>query len=164
LSFQPLTWTLNTCPDSNVSLPKTFVVTDVLITNRCEHLHSFTLAYFFTITLTFWHRSFTFNSNKSPISCTNFPVYYPDVYLQLNMFLTFSPHHQELNDCSGSLWFYLRIVVTAVLCSWSGRPAGLTTNTTRLSPRYGGKTRGCHCSHWAPNYEREDARNMLSCK
>jgi hypothetical protein len=33
-------------------------------------------------------------------------------------------HHQELNDCSGSLWFYLRIVPTAVLCSWSGRPAG----------------------------------------
>ena len=32
-------------------------------------------------------------------------------------------HHQELNDCSGSLWFYLRIVVIAVLCSWSGRPA-----------------------------------------
>jgi hypothetical protein len=28
-------------------------------------------------------------------------------------------HHQELNDCSSSLWFYLRIV----LCSWSGRPA-----------------------------------------
>jgi len=27
----------------------------------------------------------------------------------------FSVHHQELNDCSGSLWFYLRIVVTAVL-------------------------------------------------
>jgi hypothetical protein len=33
-------------------------------------------------------------------------------------------HHQELNDCSGSLWFYLRVVVTVVLCSWSGRPAG----------------------------------------
>ena len=31
-------------------------------------------------------------------------------------------HHQGLNDCSGSLWFYLRIVVTVVLCSWSGRP------------------------------------------
>jgi hypothetical protein len=31
-------------------------------------------------------------------------------------------HHQELNDCSGSLWFYLRIVVTVVLGSWSGRP------------------------------------------
>jgi hypothetical protein len=35
----------------------------------------------------------------------------------------FSTHHQELNKCSGSLWFYLRIVVTAVLCSWSGPPA-----------------------------------------
>jgi hypothetical protein len=38
-------------------------------------------------------------------------------------FKRFSDHHQELNDCSGSLWFYLRIVVTVVLCSWSGRPA-----------------------------------------
>jgi hypothetical protein len=34
----------------------------------------------------------------------------------------FLAHHQELNDCSGGLWFYLRIVVTVVLCSWSGRP------------------------------------------
>ena len=32
-------------------------------------------------------------------------------------------HHQELNDCSSSLCFYLRIVVIAVLFSWSGRPA-----------------------------------------
>jgi hypothetical protein len=31
-------------------------------------------------------------------------------------------YHQELNDCSSSLWFYLRIVVITVLCSWSGRP------------------------------------------
>jgi hypothetical protein len=35
----------------------------------------------------------------------------------------FPAHHQELNDCSGSLWFYLCIVVTVVLCSWSGQPA-----------------------------------------
>jgi hypothetical protein len=27
-------------------------------------------------------------------------------------------HHQELINCSGSLWFYLRIVVIVVLCSW----------------------------------------------
>jgi hypothetical protein len=33
----------------------------------------------------------------------------------------FPAHHQELNDCSSSFWFYLRIVVTVVLCSWSGR-------------------------------------------
>jgi hypothetical protein len=62
----------------------------------------------------------------------------------------FPAHHQELNDSSGSLWFYLRIVVIVmlclwlgsgslwfylrivvivVLCLWSGRPAGPTTNT-----------------------------------
>jgi hypothetical protein len=73
----------------------------------------------------------------------------------------FSAHHQELNDCSGSLWFHLRIVVTVVLFSWSGRPAGPTTNTARLLPRYEGKTRGCHCSHWALD---DGRKNMLNCK
>ena len=32
----------------------------------------------------------------------------------------FPTHHQELNDCSGSLWFYLRIVVT--VRGRAGRP------------------------------------------
>jgi hypothetical protein len=41
----------------------------------------------------------------------------------------FPAHHQELNDCSGSLWFYLRIVFIVVLC-FRGR-AGPTTNTAR---------------------------------
>jgi len=32
-------------------------------------------------------------------------------------FGSFPAYHQELNDCSGSLWFYLRIVViTLSLC------------------------------------------------
>jgi hypothetical protein len=35
----------------------------------------------------------------------------------------FSAHHQELNGCSGSLWVYLRIVVTVVLLVVVG-PAG----------------------------------------
>ena len=106
----------------------------------------------------------------------------------------FPSHHQEHDDCSGSRWFYLRIVVIAVLCSWSGRPfsrpssgarwlqwqplvlpsyrgdsravfvVGPTTNTAQLSPRYEDKTRGCHCSRRAPDDGRENARNMLSCK
>jgi hypothetical protein len=38
----------------------------------------------------------------------------------------FSAHHQELNGCSGNLWFYLRVVVTVVLCSWSGWPTVTT--------------------------------------
>jgi hypothetical protein len=49
------------------------------------------------------------------------------------MFRAFSAYHQELNDCSGSLWFNPCIVVTAVLFSWSGR-FGPTTKTARLSP------------------------------
>ena len=32
----------------------------------------------------------------------------------------FPAHHQELNGCSCILWFYLLIVVTVVLCLWSG--------------------------------------------
>jgi hypothetical protein len=51
-------------------------------------------------------------------------------------FWRFPVHHQEHNDCSGSLWFYLRIVVTVVLCSWSGRPAGPTTNTRLQAIHY----------------------------
>jgi hypothetical protein len=35
----------------------------------------------------------------------------------------FPAHHQELNDCNGSLWFYLRIVVIVVPCSCLGWPA-----------------------------------------
>jgi hypothetical protein len=31
-------------------------------------------------------------------------------------FGNFPALHQELNDCSDSLWFYLRIVVIVVLC------------------------------------------------
>ena len=42
----------------------------------------------------------------------------------------FPAHPQELNDCSGSLWFYLCIVVIAVLCLWSGRP----DHNTKVKP------------------------------
>jgi hypothetical protein len=35
----------------------------------------------------------------------------------------FPAHHQELNDCSGSFLFYLRIVLIFVLCTFLGRPA-----------------------------------------
>ena len=48
--------------------------------------------------LTFRHRSFTFNSNKSPTWCNNFSVYYPDVCLQLNMIRAFS------RPSSGAQW------------------------------------------------------------
>jgi len=52
----------------------------------------------------------------------------------------FPAHHQELNDCSGSLWFYLRIVVTVVLCSWSGRPEPEAATAVIELLMMGGKT------------------------
>jgi hypothetical protein len=113
--------------------------------------------------LTIWHRSLIFNSNKSPTWCNSFSVYYPDICLQLNMFREFSrlssgaqrPQWQPLvlPSCRGDS----RVVFVV-------GPAGPTTNTTRLSPRYEGKTRGCHCRHCTPDDGRENARNMLRCK
>jgi len=50
---------------------------------------------------TFWHRSFTFNSNKSPTWCNNFSVYYPDVCLQLKR------QDNKLKNCCIRLVIYL---------------------------------------------------------
>jgi hypothetical protein len=74
----------------------------------------------------------------------------------------FSAHHQEPNDCSGNLWFYLRIVVTVVLCSWSGRPARPRTqldyhHDTKVKPE--AATAIIELLMMGGN-----PRNMLSCK
>jgi hypothetical protein len=87
------------------------------------------ILYFFKL----WHRSFTFNSNKLPTWCNSFLVYYPDVCLQLNMFRAFS------RPSSGAQWLQWQpLFLTSYrgdsrAVSWSGRPAGPTTNTARLS-------------------------------
>jgi len=47
----------------------------------------------------------------------------------------FPAHHQELNDYSGSLWVYLRIVVTVVLLFVVG-PAGRPRPTGSLHSMY----------------------------
>ena len=85
----------------------------------------------------------------------------------------FPAHHQELNDCSGSLCFYLRMVVIVVLCSWSGRPARPRTQhdyhqNTKVKPEaataviqllmMGGKTpETC----WAVNKRQENKLKKL---
>jgi len=43
------------------------------------------------------------------------------------------------------------IILTFIYISTCFGPAGPTTNTARLSPRYEGKTKGCYCSCWAPD-------------
>ena len=57
----------------------------------------------------------------------------------------FPAHHQEFSDCSGSLCFH-RIVVTVVLCSWSGRP---------------GRPRTQHDYHYDTNVKPEEAATAV---
>jgi hypothetical protein len=64
-------------------------------------------------------------------------------------------HHQELNDCGGSLWFYLRFVVTVVLCSTHDQQHCFQHAPT-VKPE-------AATEFVAPDDGHEDARNMLSC-
>jgi hypothetical protein len=78
-----------------------------------------------------WNHKFCYinlnlNSNKSPTRCNNFPVYYPDVYLQLNMFRAF------FRPSSGAQWLQWQPLVLPSYCGDSravfvvgpvGRPA-----------------------------------------
>jgi len=65
--------------------------------------------------------SFTIQINHQP-DATIFRFIILSFIYSSASFERFPVHHQELNDCSGSLWFYLHIMVTVVLCLWSGRP------------------------------------------
>ena len=122
---------------------------------------------------TFWHRSFTFNSNKSPTWCNSFSIYYPDVCLQLNMFRAFSRLSSGASrPSSGAQWLQWQPLLLLSYCGDSRAVfvvrlvmiTSPTMSTAQLSPRYEGKTRGCHCNHWAPDDGRENARNMLRFK
>ena len=61
----------------------------------------------------------TFEINHQP-DATIFQFIILTFIYSSTCFGRFPAHHQKLNDCSDSLWFYLRIVVIVVLCSWSG--------------------------------------------
>jgi hypothetical protein len=100
------------------------------------HVHRTSILYIFICghSLTFWHRSFTFNSNKSPTWCNSFSVYYPEVCLQLNMFWVFS------RPSSGAQWLQWQPLVLPSYCGDSRAvfvvgPAGQNTKTARISPR-----------------------------
>jgi hypothetical protein len=114
--------------------------------------------------LTFWHRSFKFNSNKSRTSCNNFQFIILTFVYSSTCFGSFPVHHLELNDCSGSLWFYLRIVVTVVLCSWSGRPAGNLYKRERKARRDLGCVRGFMLLNmgWLCNKESKEIKPLHS--
>jgi hypothetical protein len=77
-------------------------------------------SFFISVSLSVHHR--TIQINHQP-DATIFQFIILTFIHSSTCFERFPAHHQELNDCSGSLWLYLRIVVTVVLCSWSCRPA-----------------------------------------
>jgi hypothetical protein len=64
----------------------------------------------------------TVQINYQP-DATNFQFIILTFVYSSTCFGRFPAHHQELNDCSGSLWSYLRIELIVVLWSWSGRHA-----------------------------------------
>jgi len=110
--------------------------------------------------LTFWHRSFTFNSNKSPTWCNNFSVYYPDVCLQVSVFRAFS------RPSSGAQWLQWQPLV---LPSYRGNgravfvagPAGKTEAPTAVIEllMMGGKMPG---TCWAVN-KHQDNKLKICC-
>jgi hypothetical protein len=83
--------------------------------------------------VTYFKKKFNLNFVKSVYHHAIQIIHQPDTTIFQFIILTFvysstgfrrfPAHHQELNDCIDSLWFYIRIVMTVVLCSWSGRPA-----------------------------------------
>jgi len=68
-----------------------------------------------------WRNLYAFQINHQP-DATIFQFIILTFNYSSTCFGCSPAHHQELNDCGSSLWFYLRIVVTAVLCSWLARP------------------------------------------
>ena len=79
---------------------------------------------------------------SQPTRCNDFSSLFLDVYYGSTCFGRPHAHHQELNICSSSLWFYSWSVEVAVLLLVVGlaRPRA----TALLSPLSDGKTRGCY--------------------
>ena len=100
------------------------------------------------------YNSYFFRFCKSVRHCTIQINHQPDATVFQFIILTFiysstcfgrfPVHHQGLNDCSGTLWFYPRIVVTVVLCLWSGRSIGKTPETCwAVNKRQDNKLKNC---------------------
>jgi hypothetical protein len=100
----------------------------------------------------------TFQINHQP-DATIFQFIILTFIYSSTCFAHFPVHHQELNNCSGSLWFYLWNVVTVVLCSWLARPRTqhYYHHDTKVKPE-------AATAVIEPDDGRENGRNMLSCK
>jgi len=65
-----------------------------------------------------------------PTRCKISQVYYLMFMYISTCFGRPHAHHQKLNNCSSSLWFYLRSMVIAVLLVVVGPASSITTNST----------------------------------
>ena len=114
------------------------------------------------VTLTFWHRNFTSNSNKSPTWCNSFSVYYPEVRLQLNMLRAFS------RPSSGARWLQWQPLVLPSYCgdSCAVFMVGLARSRTQHNCHHDKKVKPEAATAVIEllMMGRENARNMLSCK
>ena len=97
--------------------------------------------YTFKVCKSVHHRSIQINLRTR---CNNFSSLLLKFMYSSTCFGRPHAHHQELNNCSSSLWFYRWSVVVAVLLVVVGpaRPR----STALLSLRSNGKTTGCYCS------------------
>ena len=88
-------------------------------------------------------KAFNFQINQ-PTRCNNSSSYYLTFMYSSTCFGRPHSHHQECNNCSSSLWFYLWNLLVAVMLVVVGpaRPQP----TALLTPRSNGKIRGCYCS------------------
>ena len=67
------------------------------------------------------------------LDATVFPVFYLTFLYSSTCFGRPQAHHQELNNCSSSLWFYRRSLVIAVLLVVVGPVGPTTTNSTAIT-------------------------------
>ena len=76
-----------------------------------NNVHVVSLRMFFKVCKSVHHRTIQINHHPD---ATIFQFIILTFIYSSTCFGRFPAHHQELNDCSGSLWFYLRIVVVVV--------------------------------------------------
>jgi len=74
------------------------------------------------VLLKFWHRSITFNSNKSPTWYNNFSVYYPDIWLSiivltcLRSILVSCVDYVDNDFCFAGYWPRVTDISTSYVC------------------------------------------------
>jgi hypothetical protein len=100
--------------------------------NRTKHIDTVWQSVVFNVCKSVHHHKIQINHQ---LDATISPVYYSTFIYSSTCFGSPYAHHQELNNCSSSFWFYLRSVVIAVLLVVVGPviTGPTTTNSTAVT-------------------------------